>query len=384
MKPGELTTAKGLDTCLLRMEAGDSIDEIVQAYAAASPEKASEIREILQIAEAALPAKESLRVPAAAQRASRELFLAHAQKLQQQPGAASRMFWLRLLRFFQHNFGSIAFAAATIVLLFVGLSSLNALPGDRLYPVKLAAEQAEINLTGAGTAREEQISIYDARRAEEVANMIRLKRSGTVRFGGYLERSKEPSWQVAGIQLQVTQELEKQAQLLSGAYVEVKGLVGNQGVVQVESLTPRLEPVSGMLTSIAPDGWQVDRQQVKINANTVINGKPKVGDQVLVQAVHLADSTQMLAVSVEIIASNGTGTQAASPQVSLTAAATATLTTTPEPTETITATGTPTILAKPIGTEPPGNNNSPEPQSSHEPEDNRPDSGQSGSSPGND
>ena len=108
MKRNGPDLANILEVCLTRMNAGSSIDELVNEFAGTA-KQAEELRGLLETLQAAGPDKESLRVPASAQRNSRQRFLSQAQKLQRQPGAASLQIWLRFLRFLQHHSGSIAF-----------------------------------------------------------------------------------------------------------------------------------------------------------------------------------------------------------------------------------------------------------------------------------
>jgi len=326
-----------LETCLARMDAGSTIDELVNEYAAHSSEKAEELRALLHTALAILPEKESQRVPTAAQRNSRQRFLSQAQKLQQQPGAASLQRWLRFLRFLQRHAGSVAFAVGAIILLFLAFGSTRALPGDRLYPVKLAAEQASNSLPGSAAAQEASETVYDNRRAEEVAAMIQMKRTGTVSFGGYLSRTKDKVWQAAGIILKIPQAKDQQAQALNGVYVEIKGFLESNGEVQVESLDPRLETLQGTIARIEPGRWTVGSQQVIITEYTQITGTPRIGSMVLIQTANLENSTQIQAITAAVRSETIT----ASP------VGTTTPTTLPTFTEAPTETPQPTIKAKP-------------------------------------
>jgi hypothetical protein len=332
-----------LETCLTRMGSGSTIDELVNEFAANAPEKAEELRSLLQAVQAILPEKGSLRVPASAQRNSRQRFLSRAQKIQQQPGATSRQVWLRFLRFFQHHAGTIAFAMTAIVLIFIAFGSTRALPGDGLYPVKLAAEQASNSLPASAANREELVSVYDNRRAEEVNAMIRVKRTGEVSFGGYLSNTKEKRWQVTGINLQIAQATEQKAQDWSGMYVEIKGFLGNTGEVRVENLEPRTETLQGTISSLGADRMTIGSQHVLFNSHTRLTGTPRAGSKVTIQAAHLVDSAQMMAVSILVASETATITPTATTQPTITK----------EPTKT----PLPTLDAKPILVDTPANQN---------------------------
>ena len=286
--------AEILEICLQRVKAGRTIDEAVADY----PAQADELRALLQITLDALPQAGEIGFSYRAQFDSKKQFLAQAEQLQQRPGAA----WLwSLLHFFRANAGQIAFSLGALVLLFVALGSAGALPGDGLYPIKLAAEQAEVNLAGSPASRVTLESTYDNRRAEEVAQMIQMRRTGKVSFGGFLSRDNQMELRVAGISLVTDPALAQQTQGLLDVYVEVSGSLGLDGQVSVEKLEPRLQTLSGTIQQMEVGTWQVDGKLVKITAATRITGTPDLGSRVTLQTAPLKDSQLVLAISGEVI-----------------------------------------------------------------------------------
>jgi anti-sigma-K factor RskA len=282
-----------LEICIRRIEAGRTIDEAIADY----PSEKEDLRALLQLALDARPQGRAMNVPSSAQVNSRKRFLAQAQQMQQRPRPAS--LW-SLLNFLRVNAGQIAFGLAAVALLFVALGSVQALPGDGLYPVKLAAEQAEVSLAGSSAERVTLESSYDYRRAEEVVQMILLKRTGRVRFGGYLNQTGTGSLDVVSIPLVINQQLDQQARGFINAYVEITGNLGADGKVMVDTLEPRLETLVGTIERLDAGEWLVGEKLVKITAASQISGSPQVGSRVTLQTAQLRDSQQVLAVSGEV------------------------------------------------------------------------------------
>lgn len=320
--------AEIFEICLQRVKAGRTIDEAVADY----PAQAEELRALLQITLNALPTAGEIGYPSRAQSDSKKQFLAQAEQLQRRSGAA----WLwSLLHFFRANAGQIAFGLGALVLLFVALGSAGALPGDGLYPIKLAAEQAEVNLAGSPASRITLESTYDSRRAEEVAQMIQMKRTGQVNFGGFLSKTDQNELRVAGIALVTDPALIQQTQGLLDVYVEVSGSLGLDGRVSVEKLEPILKALSGTIQQMETGTWTVDGKLVKVTAASRISGTPVLGSQVTLQTAILKDSQPVLVISGEV-----TSNPTATPSPSKTPQPTITLTVTP----TVTQTLAPTVI----------------------------------------
>ncbi len=374
-----------LDTCLQRIQMGSSIEEALADY----PEQAPELRRLLQISLSARPQAGELRPPASAQADSRRRFLSQAGQLKERRGEAALWGVLSLAR---RSLGSAAFVAAALLLLFVALKSSRSLPGDGLYPVKLAAEQVQVDLAANPAFRAQQETIFEARRAEEVKQMIEMRRSGAVSFSGFLSSAgPQTGWQVAGIPLKLSAEQEQQFQALSEVNVEVKGRLGNDGQVKVETLRPLLDSLHGTLTGLSADHWVVSGQTVWINQNTRINGVPHLGSQVQAQVARLADGDQLLAFS----ASLSGGTQTPPTRTATSASAdTAEPTLQPEQETPVAPQAAPTAGQEkfaPKATQPPGgeqesgSQNGSKHQSTAAPgENNQPGGDNAGSHPGND
>ncbi len=130
---GPLDLATALDEAIARLQAGGSIDECL----AALPELATELRSLLETALLVQQLSVPLPPPGAKARVRARVMAAAEARL----GRAHRASRLQPL--------GAAVAASGAVLLGGGVvaASANALPGEPLYPVKLAVEQAHVAAT---------------------------------------------------------------------------------------------------------------------------------------------------------------------------------------------------------------------------------------------
>lgn len=179
-----------LDNCLTALAHGASVESCLARY----PDLADDLRPLLQAAQHAqsLPLSPPSR---AAQQASRARFLTRAGDLRPAP----RRLWptVSLLR--------LAGAFIAVLALFLsarGISAASAiaLPGDLLYPVKRALEQAELWLAADPAAVQ---AVHIARRAAEVQTVIQQGRIVPVEFEGALTALIADTWTVGGFRVQV-------------------------------------------------------------------------------------------------------------------------------------------------------------------------------------
>ncbi len=329
--------------CLQKIEAGSSVEQVLVNY----PHLANDLRDLLLIAINARQSAAGVRVPASAQIDSRRRLLLQAQELKKR--RASTGFWA-FLSFFRQNTSSLVFATAALTLLFIALGSTRALPGDRLYPVKIAAEQAESSIVSGSSAQMSLEDGFDSRRAAEVTQMIQDRRTGTVRFGGYLGKNKVNNWQAAGISLKIYTDFEQRAQNLLDVYVEISGDLDVNGLVEVTMIQPRLIPITGALQSVEGDVWKINDLTVQTNNSSVINGTPRPGKAIDIQAARLIGTQQLLVISASV--SDAGNMKTSEPKE---------VTLIPSQTPTPTLTQTPTFLPTPIITQTPEPSIDPEP-----------------------
>jgi hypothetical protein len=269
-----------LEDCLERLQAGASLEQILELY----PQWASELRPLLESALLAWSLRVSAPIPEASMARSRTLFV---NKAVAQP--QTRPFIGLVIRF-SH---SLVAALAAVVILAIGTSFVSAqsLPGDIFYPVKLAGEQTRLLLTTNTTQRLNLQETYDEKRANEVEDLLQVHRQVEVTFVGLLTNTLDNHWQVAGVNVVFPAELNSTFGQMLNSYVEVTGLSQSDGLVQVSEIHLRELDFSGTVSSITAGMWIINQVSVRVDSETQINGAPSVGAHVSVKAYRQEDST---------------------------------------------------------------------------------------------
>lgn len=194
----------------LRMAAGGAtVEECLQAY----PHYASELRSALAItgALATQVAQPAPVRPAGDIAAQRQAFVSSASATRR--AARTRPpngGWLAALAgLFRQPAWARAAALLVVVLLTLGFSRVavtaasDALPGDTLYPVKLAAEQARLLVTPDDSQRASLRAEFDQNRREEAAVVTELRRQVQVQFPGVIESMVDGHWRIVGLETPV-------------------------------------------------------------------------------------------------------------------------------------------------------------------------------------
>lgn len=327
----EAFKAQALNDCLAQIETGASLDEALAAYGAL----AEELRPLVETALANRSYARNLNPPAAAVSLSRAKFLNAAQAAAGKKTAS----WLSGILFSRLAFAAVAFL---LVILIGGFStvaaSAQALPGDWLYPVKIASEQTRLFLTADPLARLNLEQVFDNRRAEEILALQQSNRSETVRLAGEVQDIRPSTWQVRGIRVLVQTGTQIEEDIEVGFYVEVNGSLQPDGTVLAESIRTRRIEFSGTVETISLEHWVIDGLTVKVTARTRWSGDLAVGSQVEVGAFVLADGS----LQAHRIQEPGSEENAFTWTETPTASPTTTPTMTPTLTSTPTATSAPT------------------------------------------
>lgn len=259
-----------LENCLARMNAGEDLESVLKHY----PQQADQLRPLLNAAARARQSGMPLRIPASAQIDSRARFLLEAQHREGKPAV------------FMPRLSFAAAAVAVVVVLIAGifgtaLASASSIPGQTLYPVKLAVEQAQMTLTTDQSARLDLQEKFDRRRLAEAEELEKEGRTQPVTVAGPLEETTDHAWRVGGVKLNLSQGQEALASSLNGSYIEVKGEVrGGEDGIEVDSLSLRFFPFSGVIQSIQGNQWIVSGVNVLVPETAKITGKPEVGNRV--------------------------------------------------------------------------------------------------------
>lgn len=279
------------EDCLGRLQAGATLEQVLSLY----PQWERELRPMLLAAQAARQVGADLQVPKAAIARNRASFLKKAGQMAAGQSRLASGFPLR--RFALVSLVVVLVLAAGMVTS-VAVSA-HTLPGDVLYPVKIAAEQTQLLLTDDPAQRLELEQSFDRKRVVEVDTLIRQAGSRDVQFAGGLKEMQANDWVVGNIPVRVTDSTRLLSPVKPGYYVDVEGRLQPDGVVMAYQIAPRAMQISGSLSILSPEEWWVGDMSVQIAADTAVQGEPFSGSQVVIQAI-LLDGGQLRAVSVVI------------------------------------------------------------------------------------
>ncbi|HSN77339.1 MAG TPA: DUF5666 domain-containing protein, partial [Anaerolineae bacterium] len=206
-QPPNISVEDALDASLRMVAAGATVEECLQAF----PHYAHELRLALAITgalqtEVASPAPVRLAQSVLTQR---EAFLSSAsaaRRAARQTGVGWRE---SLAGLFRQPAWARAAALMLVVLLTLGFGRVAvtvasvALPGDTLYPVKLAAEQARLWATTDEDQRATLREQFEQTRREEAAVVTEQRRQVQVQFPGVIESMVDGVWRIAGLEMPV-------------------------------------------------------------------------------------------------------------------------------------------------------------------------------------
>ncbi len=259
----DLDTA--LDQCLAWLRAGRSMEACLERY----PEFAEELRPLLglavQVGRVTIPA-----VPARARAEGHHRMLAafdkkvaHAAQTHPVVRLAKRLSWTLI----PGRPGSLKPAwspvLAVLLVLVVGTgavtvaSSAFSLPGDALYPVKLASQRLQLALTFDPVTHALLADRYDAQRRQDVQAVLKRGGQATIEFQGTLERMEESLWTVGGLQVALRESTVIVGNPYVGAEVRVGGELPGDGQlvahwVTIDSETEPLPTTTPEATHTAP------------------------------------------------------------------------------------------------------------------------------------
>jgi hypothetical protein len=267
------------EDCLARLQTGASLEQVLARY----PALRQELRPMLLAAQAARQVGANVRLPPAAMARSRAKFLQKANHMaagRSRPAAHMPAWRLALVSLV------VVLVLASGLVTTVAVSA-HALPGDVLYPVKIATEQTRLLLTRNAVQRLKLEQSFDRERVTEVDTLIQQASSRDVQFAGGLSAMQGNTWQVGNIEIRVTDSTRLLSPVKLGYYVDVEGRLQPDGVVMAYQVAPRAVQLSGRLTILTPQVWQVGSMRVQIGSDTALQGQPSSGSQVVVQAVLL-------------------------------------------------------------------------------------------------
>ncbi|TLN12614.1 hypothetical protein FDZ74_10105, partial [bacterium] len=184
-----------LQDALGKLQAGVPYDQVL----AECGEYAADLAPLLQAAQWMRQSVQTT-VPRAAMVRSRARFLRAADER----AARALPFMTRFRWAFNSAIILLVVAAA---LFFTGLGSVSALPGQALYPVKRAVEQARLVLAASNPASKLVLEeSFDQRRVDEVVLLAEHAGGQRVSFAGFLSGGGVEPYNVEGILLDLNAE----------------------------------------------------------------------------------------------------------------------------------------------------------------------------------
>jgi hypothetical protein len=295
---------------------GEPMEPILAGLPAA---ESAEIRSLIAAA-AAARSLQSGEVPPAASRRSRARLVRRGAAMASSLPARRRV-WTLLPRFS---------AAALVALIALGLgigglneAAANALPGEFLYPVKIAAADLRVRLEFEAGQRLRLETLYAERQLEDVRHLLALGRIVPVSFRGHVESIGPVLWQVEGIPVRLAPETRVVGYILPGMEIEVEGATQPDGTVLADELHLQSYDLLGTLQAIDRERLTVDGLTLFRTGDSYIEPGLASGQRVLVRAA-IDDAGRHTIVSAVRF-------QPPTPTPTATATATPRPTSTPEP-----------------------------------------------------
>jgi hypothetical protein len=254
---------------------GQGLEQIV---AGLSPEEAAGLRSLMAAASAAARLGRSEVTPDAARRSRSRLLRKAAM-----PTAVTIRPPLRALL---PRFSAAALVA--LAALALGLGGLNeaaatSLPGDALYPVKIAAADLRLRLEFEAGQRLRLEALYAGQRLEDVRRLLALGRQVPVSFHGQVQSIGPVLWYVQEIPVRLTARTRIVGEILPGMLIEVQGISQADGTILADKLHLESYDTLGTLEALDADQMTVDGRVFYLTSRSVLEPGLAVGHRTLVR-----------------------------------------------------------------------------------------------------
>ena len=261
------------------LEAAARGQEIDGILAGLSLEDAADLRTLMAAATAAASLGRSPVPPEAARRSRSRLLRRVAAT---PPAATARpRLWGQMPRF------STA-ALVALLALALGLGGLtdataSSLPGDVLYPIKIAAADLRLRLEFEAGQRLRLESLYAEQRLEDVRRLLALGREVPVSFHGQVQVIGTVLWQVQQIPVRLTPRTRVVGEILPGMLIEVEGISQADGTVLADEIHLESYDTLGTLEALDADRMTVGGRILLLTPRSVLEPGLAVGHRVLVR-----------------------------------------------------------------------------------------------------
>ena len=175
-----------------------------------------------------------------------------------------------------------------LVALALGLGGINeaaaiSLPGDVLYPVKIAAADLRLRLEFGAGQRLRLESLYAEQRLEDVRRLLALGREVPISFHGQVQVIGTVLWQVQEIPVRLTPRTRVVGEILPGMLIEVEGVSQADGTVLADEIHLESYDTLGTLAALDAERMIVDGRAFLLTPRSVLDPGLAVGQRVLVR-----------------------------------------------------------------------------------------------------
>jgi len=256
--------AQLLDECYERLEAGESLAACLQRY----PEHASNLTPLLETIAGVVTLRPVPARDAAVVERSRAQFMAAVRQMSRkrtpQPGLWERLSggWAEFLRGLAGPRPMpVGLVIALVLVILIGVAGTGAvaasattLPGDLLYPVKTAAQEARVLLARDPDIRTILVEQFAEERRQDTQEIVKLQRViRSLPLAGVIEAIDAGRWQVSGLTLIIDPQTTVVGIPLVGARVQGTLRAPGDGtlhVVRIEVAAP--EPITAIPATALP------------------------------------------------------------------------------------------------------------------------------------
>lgn len=275
-----------LERCLIKLQAGQGIETVLDEYPACK----DSLRPVLEAMQAVWTSRGSDTVPVAAMTRSRNKLMKAVYDLKQAP---PQPWWQRQFGFMRHVMIPVVTVLVCFGLLFTGIASAQALPGQALYPVKLAAEQLALSLPASPSAQLAREENYDARRKDEVEELIDQQEYEEVHLTGFLNQGGSTGWQLDSLEIVIDPQMIDIVTDFDGHFVTVEAELLPNRQMKVESIEARVYMIVGRVQKLEPERVQVEDIWIQIGPETNVIGALEFGVQVEVTVTRISNDGYM-------------------------------------------------------------------------------------------
>ncbi len=294
-----------LESCVEQVKSGEDLESVLKMYL----EHEKDLRQPLEAAQAVRWLAADTHVPEEAFERGRDKFL---QDVEIKRRAAAQRRYRPAFRnspsrqaSVQSSFTGLRLAMTALLFLVVLLivagtsftASAGALPGEPLYPIKIAQEDIRMWLTRDFNRKIELEKTFDQERLDEVRILVdRSRRQETanpvdVRLTGALEISDTGEWMIDDVKVVLTPDTQLVGQVEPGYFVEVEGQLLPEGVISARRILLRQFRLEGILGQDASGLWTVGNLPFRISSRTLLSAELKQGNPVTVILVQNADGS---------------------------------------------------------------------------------------------